>query len=105
MRNFFIFVFSARFLPKKIKFVGYTVHNFLKFGNNDFTGVKNTQNLDYGKKVKNKYQGNETRFSDFPSASITECTGLIPSAPDDDSEYEAYAEIYGYGPKTPQKNK
>ena len=67
--------------------------------------MKNTQNLDYGKKVKKQYQGNETQFSDFPSASITECTGLIPSLPDDGGEYTAYSEIYGYGPKTPQKSK
>lgn len=33
---------------------------------------------------------------DIKSCSATDCTGLIPSLPQSDSELESYAEVYHY---------
>lgn len=36
----------------------------------------------------------------FCAASATECTGLIQVPPEDEDEYEAYNEVYGFAPQT-----
>ena len=43
------------------------------------------------KKEEYDYLGN--------SASVQECTGLIPSLPQNEEEWEAYEEIYHFKPK------
>ncbi len=36
----------------------------------------------------------------FCAASVTECTGLIQVPPEDEEEYEAYNEVYGFAPQS-----
>ncbi len=42
---------------------------------------------------------------EFNACSSTDCTGLIPSAIVDESQIEAYEEIYPYLSPTSEKNK
>ena len=37
--------------------------------------------------------------------SDTDCTGLIPSAPNSDEELENYNELYGFLPEIPEESK
>lgn len=57
------------------------------------------KNEEINKKTR-QYQGNKTKFDSLSATSFNECTGLIPALPYDDEEYEAYSEVYDYGPKT-----
>lgn len=37
------------------------------------------------------------------SCSATDCTGLIPSSPQSEAEYDAYEELYHFRPKAAMK--
>lgn len=37
------------------------------------------------------------------SGSSTDCTGLIPSAPLNDAEFESYQDVYGFLPPPPDE--
>ena len=38
------------------------------------------------------------------SCSTTDCTGLIPSSPQSDEEYDSYEEVYNFRPKAASKS-
>jgi hypothetical protein len=43
---------------------------------------------------------NDNDLDECDAVSATDCTGLIPSAPNNDEELEAYNEIIAYSPKS-----
>lgn len=45
---------------------------------------------------KDKTVQNPFDDSDIPACSATDCTGLIPSLPQDEAEMEAYEDLYPY---------
>lgn len=45
---------------------------------------------------KNKTVQNPFDDSDIQACSATDCTGLIPSLPQDEAEMEAYEDLYPY---------
>lgn len=51
------------------------------------------------KKKKNEF--NEQDY--IKSGSSSDCTGLIPTAPLNDDEYESYQEVYSFLPPPPDK--
>lgn len=40
----------------------------------------------------------DMEFEDFKSASVTDCTGLIARAPENDYEYDSYFDIMNFSP-------
>lgn len=41
----------------------------------------------------------EEDFECFDSVSVTDCTGLMPRAPENDYEYESYFDVMTFSPK------
>lgn len=50
---------------------------------------------------KKKNEFNEQDY--IKSGSSSDCTGLIPTAPLNDDEYESYQEVYSFLPPLPDK--
>ena len=50
--------------------------------------------------LKNNTAENLFDDSDIQACSATDCTGLIPSLPQDEAEMEAYEDLYPYITKT-----
>ena len=46
--------------------------------------------------VQDPYGTDDPDTLDVRAASVTDCTGLIPSLPQSEAELESYAEIYHY---------
>ncbi len=46
----------------------------------------------------------ELNEQDFTKNSATDCTGLIPTAPLNDAEFESYEEVYSFLPPPPDKS-
>lgn len=46
------------------------------------------------------YRGDLSAINDFETSSVTECTGLIPSAPENEYELNSYKELFDFSPDT-----
>ncbi len=59
---------------------------------NEFTNRK----IEEPERKSDPYGEDEPERLNIQACSATDCTGLIPSLPQSDSELESYAEVYHY---------